>query len=287
MTARKNGGKKLVLRHINAKREAEMNIIAVDDERAALSALEKAIKEGAPNANLACFSSPRDALEYGQKTPIDVAFLDIDMHEMDGLSLAKSLKDVRGQTNIVFVTAYSQYANSAFKLRASGYVMKPIDPKCVLEELEYLRHPAAPPKTEKVRLQCFGSFAVFLEGQPLMFSRPKTKELLAYLVHKRGAGATSSEIASVLWENREYNKSTQSQTRNIISQLTKFLKEAGIEDILIKSWNSIAIDTRKVSCDFYDALEGDVSALNTYTGEYMSEYSWAEFTIGYLNEKLE
>lgn len=48
----------------------------------------------------------------------------------------------------------------------------------------------------------------------------------------------------------------------------------------------MAIDIEKVSCDYYDYLRGNASAVNTYAGEYMSDYSWAEFTVAYLNKKL-
>lgn len=264
-----------------------MNIIAVDDEQYALSMLEEAIKEVVPNAKLACFLSPDDVLVHAKENKVDVAFLDIDMREMSGLFLAKSLKDIYGLTNIIFVTSYSQYAPHAFDLRASGYVMKPIDPQHVRNELEHLRNPIEASPADHVRFQCFGNFAVFVNGEPLLFTRAKSKELLAYLVHRRGAPASTAEIASILWEDREYTRSIQSQVRNTVFVLMKALKSAGIEDIIQKSWNNIAIRTDKISCDYYEFLEGNASSVNTYMGEYLSEYSWAEFIIGQLNQAKE
>lgn len=263
-----------------------MKIIAVDDERHALAMLQQAIVEVAGDADLTCFTSPSEVLEHAAKHDVEVAFLDIEMPEMNGLFLAKSLKDLRPAANIIFVTSYSEYANKAFSLRASGYVMKPIDPQQVLVELENLRNPIKLDSSKRVRFQCFGGFAMFIEGEPLLISRSKVKELLAYLVHKRGATATSSEIAAILWEDKKYTKSVQSQTRTTIAQLMGLLKDAGVGDIVRKGWNSMAIDVEKVSCDYYEFLEGNVASINTYCGQYLDEYSWAEFTTGYLNDKL-
>ena len=64
------------------------------------------------------------------------------------------------------------------------------------------------------------------------------------------------------------------------SNLVKGLNEQGIEDILVRSRNSLAVDPGKFDCDYYQAMEGDVTALNQFHGEYMRQYSWAEFTIG-------
>ncbi|MDL2233089.1 response regulator [Ruminococcaceae bacterium OttesenSCG-928-L11] len=261
-----------------------MNIIAVDDEQAALNILEKAIRQAVPDCSLACFTTATSALEHAKTARPDVAFLDIDMSRMNGLTLAKHLKDIYGKTNIVFVTGHSQYTGSAIALRASGYIMKPATAERVKEELEELRHPLELSE-EGVRIRCFGSFSVFVDGQLLVFPNAKAKELLALLVHKYGDDVSNAEIAAVLWEDKPYGSSLQSQTRRVRGQLSKVLKGAGIDDIVVKGFNSIAVDVKKVACDYHEFLKGNTAALNTYTGEYMSEYSWAEFTAAYLERR--
>lgn len=258
-----------------------MNIIAVDDEAQALKSLVTAIKQVADKNNISGFTSPRDALEYAKNHKIDIAFLDIDMGEMNGLFLAKQLKDIYGKTNIIFVTAHKQYAHGAMELRASGYLMKPINPSRVLEELENLRNPIEPPQA-RVRIQCFGSFGVFVNGEPLLFPRTKAKELLAYLVYKRGATSTMAEISTILWEDKNDTRSQQSKTRTTIADLIRVLKAASVEDIIKKGWNSIALNIDEVSCDYYEFLDGEAASINSYVGEFMSEYSWAEFIVGTL-----
>ncbi len=263
-----------------------MNIIVVDDERRNLNRMANALNHVAPDAAVGCFSSAADALAYARAHRVDAAFLDIRMPEMDGLTLAKHLKEIYSRTNVVFVTGYSQYAPDAFDLHASGYLMKPVMPERVKRELDNLRDPIAHPRRERVKVRCFGSFAVFVDDEPMLFPRAKTKELLAYLVHKQGAAATNSEIAAVLWEDRGFSLSVQSNARNVIAQLTQKLKEEGAGDIVRRTRNSTAIDAEKISCDYYDYLRGKTDAVNAYMGEYMSDYSWAEFTVAYLNSRI-
>lgn len=262
----------------------KMTIIAVDDEPDALAALTEAIKEALPMVKVAGFGWSEDALNYAKENQVDVAFLDINMGGMNGLTLAKKLKDIYGKTNIVFVTGYDKYAIDAMNLRASGYILKPPNAEQITIEMENLWHPIEN-KEAGVKITCFGSFGVFINGKPLIFTQAKSKELLALLVHKQGVALTNAEIASVLWENKEDSSSLQSQVRKTQANLIKFLNSSGISDIICKARNSMAVDISKFACDYYDYLKGDTKAVNTYMGEYLSEYSWAEFTTAWLNEK--
>lgn len=256
-----------------------MNILAVDDESAALWTLEKAILHTEPDADIACFDYAKDALAYAQENAVDVAFLDIEMEDINGLALAKKLKDINGKTNIIFVTGFRQYSCDAFALHASGYVLKPINPVHVAEELENLRHPVRKQDTG-VRVQCFGHFEIFVDGQPVKFGRPRSKEILAYLVDRKGAGISKKELAGVLWEEAPYTRSRQSHLHILLADMAGTLDAAGAGDVVIKKHNLYAVDVSKFSCDFYDYGRGDIEAVNSYRGEYMSNYSWAEFRTG-------
>ncbi len=259
-----------------------MNIIAVDDEHASLQELENELKKVADKAEINLFSSAREALSYARKKVVDVAFLDIEMAEMSGLHLAKNLKEHYGDTNIIFVTAHSRYMSNAFQLHASGYVMKPAMASHIAKELENLRRPVRHPDVG-IRIQCFGNFEVFMNGQPVAFGRAKAKEMLAYLVDRHGAGATNKEIAAVLWEDGPYDRSHQKQLDNIICDLLRSLDRAGISSIIVRTTGTYAVNTATVYCDLYEYEKGDAYAVNCYHGRYMENYSWAEFTTGRLD----
>lgn len=259
-----------------------MNIIAVDDEKLALDTLVDSIEKSVAEAQVHSFRNPEDARDFVRENSCEIAFLDIKMRGMTGLELARQLKDIRGDINIIFVTGYSEYSLDAFRLYASDYLLKPATPDTVRQAMEHLRSPVKPIQSKKIRFQCFGNFDAFADGKPLIFKRMKTKELLAYLVDRMGASATMREIMAVLWENGPDNSSRYSNLRNLITDLKHALADVGAEDILLKNRNMIAIDRDAVVCDYYDFLRHIPYAVNAYRGEYMAQYSWAEITTASL-----
>ena len=133
----------------------------------------------------------------------------------------------------------------------------------------------------KLCVQTFGNFEVFLNGRIFKFERAKTKELFAYLVSRKGAICSNNEIAAVLWEDKEDTLSLQTLFRQLVADLTAKLGEAGMQDILVRERGQLAIIPDKISCDFYDFCNG--LNVNNYLGEFMTQYGWAEFTNGYLD----
>jgi len=262
-----------------------MHIIAVDDDHCALKNIERAIRESLTDCDLHCFDRPDLALEHAKKHRVDIAFLDVKMGGIDGFALAKKLKEIHAKTNIIFSSGYYEYAVESYTIPACGYLIKPVTAKAVWDALAHLRNPVVKADA-KLRVQCFGNFDVFVGASPLYFPRSKAKELFAYLIHKRGGSCTIQELITVLFEDRDDNGSFHKQIQTIISTMIKVLRETAAEDVIIKKHNSIAVNTEKVNCDYYRFLKNDMDAIKSYMGEYMTNYSWAELTVGYLNRDI-
>ena len=254
-----------------------MIILAADDEKLALEDLRENIKKAKPDAEIHCFNKPRELLSYAKEHSFDVAFLDIEMGTSNGLDVAKTLKKYNPKVNLIFVTGYSDYMQDAIKLRASGYLLKPSTVKDVKEELENLRNEL---KTDNcLFIRCFGDFDVFVDGRSITFEKAKTKELLAYLVDRRGSAVTSGELRAVLWEDAESDKNTNSYLSKLMKDLFTTLKKHNLENIIIRDWNTYALDTTKVKCDYYDYLDNKPEGIRAYNGEYMSQYPWAVSSV--------
>ena len=116
-----------------------MIAIAVDDEPLMLGALTKAIKASPDITSVASFTSCEEALDFIKINPADIAFLDINMRGMGGLSLAEKIIGFCPDCKIVFCTGYEEYALPAFKLHASGYLMKPISAEDVQGEIDNIK----------------------------------------------------------------------------------------------------------------------------------------------------
>jgi len=65
--------------------------------------------------------------------------------------------------------------------------------------------------------------------------------------------------------------------------MMKTFEKCNAQDVIIKRFNSVAIDVRKLDCDFYLYLANDERTKRTWLGEFMSEYEWAEHVAGYLD----
>jgi two-component SAPR family response regulator len=262
-----------------------MNILAIDDNVLALEELVSSIKEACPNDDIHGFSKPSELLDYAKENVCEIAFLDIEMWGMNGIELAQKLKEIHSKINIVFVTGYSKYALDSYTVKTSDYVMKPVTKEAVKESLENLRCPVKPEPDKRVRVQTFGNFEVFVDENPVLFTRSKTKELFAYLVSRKGALCSNNEVIAVIWEDKDDSPATQSHFRHLVADLIKTLKSLNVEDIIIRKWKQLAVVPDKLSCDFYDMLDGSEKAANSYAGEFMSQYSWAEIEAAYLGNK--
>jgi DNA-binding LytR/AlgR family response regulator len=104
-----------------------------------LGALVKAISASPDIREVTKFSDCDEALSFVKDTPVDVAFLDINMRGMGGLALAENIVAARPDCKIIFCTGYEEYAIPAFKLHASGYLMKPISAEDVQAEIDNIK----------------------------------------------------------------------------------------------------------------------------------------------------
>ena len=256
-----------------------MRTIAIDDQLSCAKEISELMCEIDPKGVHEAFDDQVMAISSVSGDKPDIAFLDIEMSGLSGLEMAAGIKKISPDTNIVFITAYSQYALEAMGLHPSGYLIKPATKEQLIDEIDNLRHPLNRNEDKKLlRVQCFGNFEVFADGKIVRFSRSLSKEALAYLIDRRGAGCTVNEICSVLWEDEQIDTNRKSQCRMVLGALRKDLDAVGAGDVVVKMWNTWGVDTDKVSCDFYDFLHSDRNAVNNYRGEYMAQYSWAEMT---------
>jgi len=262
-----------------------MVILAVDDEKIALDNLIHSILKCVPDADIHGFRKARDAKAFVETHHCDIAFLDINLRGVSGITLANELQAVKPKLNIIFTTGYSEYTVDAFKMHASGYVLKPVTQAKIQHELDELRFPVSDSSRKRVRIRAFGNFEIYADGKPIKFQYTKTKELIAYLVDRTGTTATIKELLSVLWED-ESHKSHMSYLKNIRSDLLSTLTELDCDDIILRVRGGLAIVPDKVDCDYFDYLKGITKndIVSTYRGEYMSQYSWAEYTHGLLEQ---
>jgi two-component system, LytTR family, response regulator len=105
-----------------------IDAILIDDEKSALITLRNDLRAYCPGVNIQGeFTKAADALEHMNGKVPDAIFLDIDMPVMNGFDFVRALKQPI-LSQIIFVTAYGEFAIRAFKVNALDYLLKPIVP---------------------------------------------------------------------------------------------------------------------------------------------------------------
>ena len=254
-----------------------MIAIAVDDEALMLRALVRAISVSPDIKGVFKFTDCEMALEYVKENPVDIAFLDINMRGMGGISLAENILKIRPNSKIVFCTGYEEYAIPAFKLHASGYLMKPISAEDVQREIDNIK--GVREKEKLLEVKCFGNFEVYVKGERLSFKRSKTKEFFAYLIDRKGAGMTAKQICAVLFSDDTDDTKNTAYLRQLVMDLKNTLKTVGADAVFCHETPFYRIDTSQIKCDYFSYLE---RGKPEFLGEYMSQFSWAEETCAML-----
>ena len=121
--------------------EDSLNVIIVDDSKVVLTDGVAVLEEVMPNAVITGFIWPQEAIEYAKTNRVALAVLDIELGTASGLDLCHTLIEINPRTNIVFLTAYADYSLDAWNTLASGFLLKPLTPEDVKEQLKKLRYP--------------------------------------------------------------------------------------------------------------------------------------------------
>ena len=123
------------------------------------------------------------------------------------------------------------------------------------------------------------------ENNIVKFSRTKSNELIGYLIYKKGSSMKTKELISILWGDDADSARYGSSFRNLIVDIKRTLGELQIQNFFIAEYNNFRINPEVIKCDYYDFLNGDQATINSFAGEFMNQYSWAEETAGFLEQK--
>ncbi len=121
--------------------EDSPTLILVEDEPCLLTGFIHILSNELPNATAYGFQTGNEALMFAETNRVDVAFLDVELFGENGIDLAEKLSEIHPQTNIIFLTSHSEYSFDALRLHCSGYILKPLTPEKIRDEMAHLRFP--------------------------------------------------------------------------------------------------------------------------------------------------
>jgi two-component SAPR family response regulator len=263
--------------------------ILVDDELPSLEKLEKLLKETGTVQVENKFSQPLEALEYLKENKMDVVFLDIEMPDIDGIELAGRIADLHSG-EIVFVTAYNQYAVQAFEMNALDYLMKPVSAERLKITLDRLNKKAVIPTQNKdIKIRCFGRFDVMAGSDSIRFRTDKAAELLAFMIDSKGTLVSRSKIIDSLWGDFEGDRALI-HFNTTLYYVKKAFQSSNIPISIQYDRGSYLLNMNGIDCDyikFWDFFENlafpgweDVKKMeetaSLYAGDYLTgwESDW-------------
>lgn len=284
-----------------------MRVLLVDDEPLALMQLKNVLERSSNDIEVVgMYKDPEQVPDQAARLNPDVIFLDIQMGGMNGLQLGEQLQQLMPRAELVFVTAYNQYAVQAFELYAADYIMKPVHHERMQKTILHLQkrneHKLADKSRhdsehsgQMPRICCFGALAFEVGDIPSRTTKWRTRkaqELFAYLLHYRNRLVERDVIIEMLWPDFDTVRASQ-QLYTTIYHIRKTLQSLGFEAVRITSNEAgYTLDLGETEIDIeqweqqaerlgephHKRLQDYERVLELYKGHYLGEleYPWAE-----------
>lgn len=275
--------------------------ILVDDEPLALQLLEHKLT-AYENVHIEkTFTNPLVAIEELPNLSFNTAFLDISMPGMDGMDVAAHLLNIDSRIQIVFVSAYRDYAIQAFELNSIDYILKPLTNerlgKTILRLSQALASVPEPEVANPLQITCFSEFVVRYKQEPIKWKTAKVKELFAFFVTYHGEYVQRDLLIDTLWPDTEYAKA-KIQLHTAMSHLRKMLESLGYAKVIVFANQSYCLDLPGFQSDasaMQELLRQHVvptpatislfeKSISSYVGDYMEldGYDWTHAHTKYM-----
>lgn len=283
-----------------------LRTVIVEDELLALNRMKRYVGEHPKYELVGAYSDPFEALRDIPGLEADVLFIDIGMPGLNGLQLAEQVKNEFMQ--IVFTTAYREYAVEAFRVEAVDYLLKPITRKSidsVASKLEKIKKLLAIQSIESrapvMKVQCFGSFQTTNKaGEIVKWPTKKTEEMFAYFIVKEGQIVNKWIIADMLWPEMDSSRAIHNVYNTIYRMKKTFEKFSLPLSIRVINEGYMLEVEEEVEVDFYKirglSAQRDLTAdqlqlmHNLYAGPLFNDkdYAWSihlkeSFDVLFLN----
>lgn len=262
-----------------------LKTVLIDDERLALRGLEYMLKKYEKIQIVAMFTNPMEAIDAVEAIKPDIVFLDISMPQAHGIDVASAILARYNKTEIVFITAYNQYAIEAFEINALDYLLKPVS----LERLDktinrlLVQHTEFKKVEKQLHIRFFGGFHLFWEDEyNIKWRTEKNKELFLFLVENRNRSISKYEILDKLWSEDDPERSVK-QLYNGIYYIRKNLTNYGIESEHINIDGNYKLTLGKVCFDVdrFNILRGKIDILTPEETKELIDCLRGEYLEGY------
>lgn len=272
-----------------------MKAILVDDDENAIKVLSSLLAAYDDVKIVGSYTKPEAALAEIAKVKPDVIFLDIEMGYIDGLTMA-DLFNQQHFVDIIFVTAYAQYAVQAFDVNAIDYLLKPVQKKRLDQAIERLKvarkarvinHSAIETKSQFLSIVSFDHMEVLnQDGKAMVWRTKKARELFYFLWLSDDRQANKSVIIEKLFPERDEDKAL-ALLHTTVYQLRRGLADLGFAESITFAHNKYRLastlnsDLDRLQSILESGLKDDLDLLEItqhYRRDFLAEeeYDWAD-----------
>ncbi|MEK3912138.1 response regulator [Paenibacillus sp. FSL H7-0331] len=247
-----------------------MKVLLVDDEPAMLLAMKRLLSNMEGVELVGSFQNAAEALDFIRDSEVDLAFLDIQIAVDNGLELARSLRSVRAELEIVFTTSHAEFAIQAYDVYPLDYMVKPISRMRLAQTITRasIRRSASSSSSDggdlllnrlTVRgLGCFEASSKQL-GAVKWISK-KSMELFAYLLVHRGRSVAKIRVLEDVFPDMPL-KNAEVYLHTAVYQLRKALSLHGFKEMVTSAQEQYRVDLDQADVDFI-RFEQAVGALS-------------------------
>ena len=235
-----------------------MKVIIADYDEEAIRLFEEQCKQFSYVELSGKFNDSAETLKYVSRHRVEAAFINIELNGMDGLQLGEKLRELNPKIVLVFFIEHTEYILEALRIKADGYMIRPY----TMEDLTWTMGNAkllSRRQKKPAYIRTFGRFDLFINGELVIFSNKKAKELLALCVDNKGGVVTMEEAVDKLWENRLYDEKVKNLYRRAVMDLNKIFSTYGIKDVFVKKRAACWINYANVDCDYYMWIEENMA----------------------------
>ena len=240
-----------------------LSVIIVDDELAAGKLLEMKLNTFENIQVEAVIQSPYQVMEQIEKIKPDAIFLDIEIPEISGLELAEKISCLEDAPEVIFVTAYSEFALEAFKVNALDYLVKPVSNDeliRVIKKIDKRRGNGTYKlkdfvKENLISAKLLGTFRLYDNTQEinLDFATNKSLELLCYMLLKAKPYVSKWKLIEELWPGKNDQRG-EASLRTTVFRTNQALKESGLS-LKIKADKSNYFITVRLKLEDLEEIE--------------------------------
>jgi two-component SAPR family response regulator len=260
--------------------------IIVDEEKDAIEQISILAAETGFIRIVDKFTDPVCALLFLVKTAPDIVFVDINMHGIDGLTLAREIIKKVPMARIVIITASDKFAVQAFELNALDYLLKPVNTKRFMLMSDRIRTGICERRIGKnIKIKMFNKLEVLIGDEPVKWPRSKSAELFAYLLMDHGVYLHKDKIIGELWPEYKQNKALPI-LQTAMYKLRQVFAHLGRQVELDYSASRYCLIIRDAECDYitteqaiFDYKSGDISTFEAV------ENACRLFDKGFLTEQ--